>query len=179
MCSRFKITWRSFFVVILDSNWLAVKILAFQLTSIRGLWLFFFYKWFTILSPWQYPKFSVKITPTLTWDLCAEIRHVCRFFCIVPRPLQELRQNFLVFSFITYTAQSIESNEYLYLTDLDDAKLSRIFCACKCDTKWKGFSLFVGPLDGRTSETLHKICHAWRVYKNFSCYSLLHLWLSQ
>ena len=37
MCSRFKITWRSFFVVILDSNWLTAKILAFQLTSIRGL----------------------------------------------------------------------------------------------------------------------------------------------
>ena len=53
MCSRFIITWLSFVDAILDYKWLG-KSLRFQLASIRDLLIFL-----TILSPWQFPDFSV------------------------------------------------------------------------------------------------------------------------
>ena len=60
-CFRFKITWRSFFVAILDSNWLAAKILAFQLTSIRGLWIFFFISGSQFFRRDNTPNFQLKL----------------------------------------------------------------------------------------------------------------------
>ena len=53
MSSRFIITWLSFVDAILDCKWLG-KSLRFQLASIRDLLIFL-----TILSPWQFPDFSV------------------------------------------------------------------------------------------------------------------------